>query len=162
MCRSIKSLSLTEVIVNCHLIWIQQNPKSSAANCLSVVVWIALCILTKLQLDLSFSWVFQVLPKTKTFLRSFGPKPPKLKNYEFSTLKTRLFIPFLPFKTFFFYLFDKGHKKLKFVEKIWSNTCVVERVVCSKTWLCTFYDLLSFTTICKNFLILLNYTVYSI
>ena len=28
-----------------------------------------------LELDLSFSWVFQVLPKTKTFLRSFGPKP---------------------------------------------------------------------------------------
>ena len=35
----------------------------------------------KCSLDLSFSWVFQVLPKTKTFLRSFGPKPPKLKNY---------------------------------------------------------------------------------
>ena len=36
-----------------------------------------------------FSWVFQVLPKTKTFLKSFGPKPKtpktsKIMNFQYS------------------------------------------------------------------------------
>ena len=34
------------------------------------------------QLDMAFSWVFQVLPKTKTFLKSFGPKPKTYQNFK--------------------------------------------------------------------------------
>ena len=35
-----------------------------------------------LELDRSISWVFQVLPKTKTFLKSFGPKPKTSQNFK--------------------------------------------------------------------------------
>ena len=35
-----------------------------------------------LELDRSISWVFQVLSKTKTFLKSFGPKPKTSQNFK--------------------------------------------------------------------------------
>ena len=78
------------------------------------------CTFGKLQLDLAFSWVFQVLPKTKTFLKSFGPKPKtpktsKIMNFQYSDKAgCNSFYHFLWLQVKFLLLAFKKAEKIQF------------------------------------------------
>ena len=74
----------------------------------------------QVRLDMPFSWVFQVLPKTKTFLKSFGPKPKtpktsKIMNFQYSDKAgCNSFYHFLWLQVNFLFLAFKKAEKIQF------------------------------------------------